>query len=232
MYYGYYYDPMQMLILIISMVITGYASMKVNRAFEKYSRVRSMSGYTGEETARRILMLNNLNAVNIKPIKGSMTDHYNPLTKEVSLSQTVYGADSISAISVAAHEVGHAIQDATGYSFLRFRHKIYPITNIASQLSIPIVILGVIFGIGGLSTLGIGLFALTTLFTLITLPVEFNASSRAIAALSGSGILSPQELDGAKEVLNAAALTYVASAAASILMLLRVIMIFGNRDRD
>ncbi|MEG0999851.1 MAG: zinc metallopeptidase [Cellulosilyticaceae bacterium] len=231
MYYGMSYDPVQMLILIISMAITGYASMKVKGAFEKYSRVRCLSGYTGEETARRILMINNLGSVGIKPINGSMTDHYNPLTKEVSLSQMVYGANTISAISVAAHEVGHAIQDATGYGFLKFRHKIYPITNFASQLSIPIILAGLIFS-RELITVGIALFAFTTMFTLVTLPVEFNASSRAIAALSGSGILSPEELDGAKEVLNAAALTYVAAAASSILMLLRLVMLFGNRNRD
>lgn len=231
MYYGMSYDPVQMLILIISMAITGYASMKVKGAFEKYSRVRSLSGYTGEETARRILMINNLGSVGIKSINGSMTDHYNPLTKEVSLSQTVYGVNTISAISVAAHEVGHAIQDATGYGFLKFRHKIYPITNFASQLSIPIILAGLIFS-QELITVGIALFAFTTMFTLVTLPVEFNASSRAIAALSGSGILSPEELDGAKEVLNAAALTYVAAAASSILMLLRLVMLFGNRNRD
>lgn len=231
MYYGFGMDPVQLVILIVSLIITGYASMKVNSAFEKYSRVRSLSGHTGEETARRILMINNLNRVEIKPVRGSMTDHYNPLTKEVALSETVYGASTISAISVAAHEVGHAIQDATGYSFLRFRHKIYPITNFASQLSMPIILLGLIFG-GGLTTVGIALFALTTVFTLVTLPVEFNASSRAITALSGSGILSPEELDGAKEVLNAAALTYVAAAASSILMLLRLILLFGDRNRD
>lgn len=229
--YGMMYDSTQMLILIVALAIAGYASMKVNRAFEKYSKVRSLSGYTGEETARRILMINNLGSVGIKPISGSMTDHYNPLTKEVSLSQTVYGANTISAISVAAHEVGHAIQDATGYSFLRFRHKIYPITSFASKISIPMIMLGFIIG-GGLTTIGIALFAITTLFTLVTLPVELNASSRAVAALSSSGILSPDELEGAKEVLNAAALTYVAAAASSILTLLRLILIFGNGNRD
>lgn len=227
-----YWDPVQIVILIASAVITGYASIKVNGAFEKYSKVRSLSGYTGEETARRILMINNLNSVDIKGVRGSMTDHYNPLTKEVSLSQTVYGESTISAISVAAHEVGHAIQDATGYSFLRFRHKVYPITNFASQLSMPIILGGFLFGAQSFVTVGIFLFAFTTLFTLITLPVEFNASTRAIKALSSSSILSPQELEGAKEVLNAAALTYVAAAAASILMLLRLILLFGNRDRD
>ncbi|MGL4800276.1 MAG: zinc metallopeptidase [Cellulosilyticaceae bacterium] len=219
------------LFLLIA-IIPVVASMKVQGAFKKYARVRSVSGYTGEETARRILMMNNLNQVTIRPIRGSMTDHYNPLQKEVSLSQTVYGQNTISAISVAAHEVGHAIQDATGYSFLRFRHRLYPVTNIASQLSMPMVILGFITPFTGMVTVGLVLFSITTLFSLVTLPVEINASNRAIAALSSSGILSPEELKGAREVLNAAAFTYVAAAATSILMLLRLILIYGNQDRD
>ena len=230
MYMGFY-DSYIGLFLLIS-IIPIWASFKVQNAFKKYSRVRSLSGYTGEETARRILMMNGLGNVNIRPIRGSMTDHYNPLSKEVSLSETVYGQNTLSAISVAAHEVGHAIQDATGYSFLRARHKLYPVTNIASQVSMPLIILGFISSFPGMVTIGLILFSFTTLFALVTLPVELNASSRAIAALSSSHILSEDELKGAKEVLNAAAFTYVAAAATSILMLLRLILIYGNRDRD
>lgn len=222
--------------LIVTLLIAIFptiASMKVQGAFNKYSRVRSMSGYTGEEAARRILMINGLANIHINPIQGSMTDHYNPVTKELGLSQTVYGHNTIAAISVAAHEVGHAIQDATGYSFLRLRHKIYPITNFASQLSIPMILLGAIIPMFDvLIPIGIVLFGATTVFSLVTLPVEFNASSRAVKALSTSGILAPEELEGAKEVLNAAALTYVAAAATSILMLLRLLLMFGNRDSD
>ncbi|MHC1750408.1 MAG: zinc metallopeptidase [Cellulosilyticaceae bacterium] len=222
-----------LIVTVMIAIIPIVASMKVQGAFNKYSRVRSMSGYTGEEAARRILMVNGISSINIKPIGGSMTDHYNPLTKELALSQTVYGHNTIAAISVAAHEVGHAIQDATGYSFLKVRHSIYPITNFASQMSIPMILIGSIIPMFDvLIPIGIVLFAATTIFSLVTLPVEFNASSRAIAALSTSGILAPEELEGAKEVLNAAALTYVAAAATSILMLLRLLLMFGNRDSD
>jgi hypothetical protein len=222
---------MYTLMFLIIAIFPVLASLKVQSAFGTYSKKRTLSGYTGEEAARRILEMNHLGNVPIRQISGSMTDHYNPLNKELSLSQTVYGVNSIAAVSVAAHEVGHAIQDATGYSFLRFRHSIYPVTNFASQISVPLIIFGALFS-NNLVMIGIFLFSITTLFTLVTLPVEFNASNRALAALSQSGILTREELKGAKEVLSAAALTYVAAAATSILMLLRYMMIFGNRDRD
>ncbi|MDF2613600.1 MAG: peptidase rane zinc metallopeptidase [Clostridia bacterium] len=226
--YGYY-DGTYLIMAIIIMVIPLYASMKVQNTFNKYSKVRTLSGYSGEEAARRILMMNNIN-IPIQPIRGSMTDFYDPVKKELALSQTVYGAYSIAALGVAAHEVGHAIQDAKGYAFLRFRHAMYPATNFASRLSMPLIFLGVIVGIGPFLQLGILLFALTTLFALVTLPVEFDASKRALVSLETSGILGPQELDGARKVLNAAALTYVAAAMVSILSLLRLLLISGRRD--
>lgn len=235
MYYGYgmgSVDPTQLILLLLISIIPMYASFKVKNAFEKYSHVRSLSGYTGDEAARRILMINNLGSVTIRGIRGSMTDHYNPMDKEVSLSQTVYGQNTIAAISVAAHEVGHALQDAQGYAFLRFRHKLYPVTNIASRMSMPLILIGLILGILPFAWLGVILFSITTIFSLVTLPVEFNASKRALAALGTSGILSEEELEGAREVLNAAALTYVAATAVSIMMLLRFALMFGNRDRD
>lgn len=213
------------------MIVPLYASMKVQSAFKKYSKIRNFSGYTGEQAARRILMMNNI-SIPINAVRGSMTDYYDPIHKQLALSQTVYGQTSIAAVGVAAHEVGHALQDATGYSFLRLRHKIYPVTNFASRLSIPIIFLGFIINATGLTTLGIILFAFTTLFTLVTLPVEFNASKRALVCLENSGILAQEELEGAREVLSAAALTYVAAAMASILSLLRLIMIYGNRDNN
>ncbi|MGL4363188.1 MAG: zinc metallopeptidase [Cellulosilyticaceae bacterium] len=219
------------LFLLIS-IIPVIASAKVQGAFNKYSRVRAVSGYTGEDTARRILTMEGINNVNVRSVGGSMTDHYNPLTKEVFLSQTVYGQNSLSAVSVAAHEVGHAIQDATDYSFLRFRHTLFPITSFASKLSVPIILLGIFTSLSSMTTIGLILFAFTTLFALVTLPVELDASKRAVAALSESGILGPEELKGAKEVLNAAAFTYVAAAATSILMLLRLFLIYGNRNND
>lgn len=235
--YYYYGNPMHynstyIVLTLLIMIVPLYASMKVQSAFKKYSNIRNFSGYTGEQAARRILMMNNI-SIPINAVRGSMTDYYDPIHKQLALSQTVYGQTSIAAVGVAAHEVGHALQDATGYSFLRLRHKIYPMTNFASRLSIPLILLGFIIpGIEGLTTLGIILFAFTTLFTLVTLPVEFNASKRALVCLENSGILAQEELEGAREVLSAAALTYVAAAMASILSLLRLIMIYGNRDNN
>lgn len=216
------------MLAIIIMIIPLYASMKVQNTFNKYSKVGTLSGYSGEEAARRILMMNNIH-IPIKPVRGSMTDFYDPVKKELALSQTVFGASSIAALGVAAHEAGHAIQDADGYAFLRFRHALYPVTNFASRLAMPLIFLGLILGMGPLLPIGIFLFAFTTLFTLITLPVEFNASKRALVSLESSGILSPNELEGARKVLQAAALTYVAAALASVLSLLRLILISNRR---
>lgn len=231
---GYYYGGMNgtyLIITIAMIIIPLYASMKVQNTFAKYSNKRTLSGYTGEEAAKRILAMNNLN-IPIKPVRGSMTDFYDPVHKELALSQTVYNANSIAALGVAAHEVGHAIQDANDYAFLRFRHAIYPVTSFASRLSMPLVVIGLLLGgIAPLVGLGIGLFAITTLFAIVTLPVEFNASKRALVSLEASGILSAEELVGAKKVLDAAALTYVAAAMASILSLLRLIMI-SRRNND
>lgn len=230
-YYGYGNNPTLLLITLAVMIIPLYASMKVQNTFNTYSRKRSLSGYTGEEAAQRILAMNNIN-IPIKPVRGSMTDFYDPVHKELALSQTVYGSNSIAALGVAAHEVGHAIQDAHDYTFLRFRHAIYPVTNFASRLSMPLIIIGLMFSASSfLVDIGIVLFAVTTLFAIITLPVEFNASKRALANLEASGILAPEELVGAKKVLDAAALTYVAAAMASVLSLLRLIMI-SNRNND
>lgn len=235
--YGGYYGFMMggnstyLLITLAMMIIPLYASMKVQSAFNEYSKKRTLCGYTGEEAARRILALNNIN-IPIKPVRGSMTDFYDPIHKELALSQTVYGTNSIAALGVAAHEVGHAIQDANDYAFLRFRHAIYPVTNFASHLSMPLIIIGLILGnFTPLINIGIILFAITTLFAIITLPVEFNASKRALLSLEASGILTVDELVGAKKVLDAAALTYVAAAMASVLSLIRLIMI-SQRNND
>ncbi len=231
--YPYYYghgNSTYILITIAMLIIPLYASMKVQSTFAKYSKVRSLSGYTGEEAARRILAINNI-SIPIKPVRGSMTDFYDPINKELALSQTVYGNQSIAALGVAAHEVGHAIQDANSYAFLRFRHAIYPVTNFASQLAMPLVVIGIVLG-GFKPLIGIGilLFAVTTLFAIVTLPVEFNASKRALQSLEASGIMSADELVGAKKVLDAAALTYVAAAMASVLSLIRLMML--SRDND
>lgn len=218
-------------ITLAMMIIPLYASMKVQRTFEIYSRKRTFAHLTGEEAAKRILSMNSIH-VDVQPVRGSMTDFYDPLNKRLALSQTVYGVDSIAAVGVAAHEAGHAMQDAQDYAFLRFRHAIYPVTNFASQASMPLILLGLFMGGNSVLTdIGIALFAITTLFAIITLPVEFNASKRALATLETSGMLTADELVGAKKVLDAAALTYVAAAMASILSLLRLIMI-SNRNND
>lgn len=218
-------------ITLAMMIIPLYASLKVQNTFQIYSRKRTFSGMTGEEVARRILAMKGID-VDVQPVRGSMTDFYDPLHKRLALSQTVYGVNSIAAIGVAAHETGHAMQDADQYAFLRFRHTIYPITNFASRLSMPLIVIGLLAGTHSiLVDIGIWLFAITTLFAIITLPVEFNASKRALITLEASGMLTGEELVGAKKVLDAAALTYVAAAMASILALLRLILI-SNRNRD
>lgn len=227
----YVNNPQMLWITLAMMIIPLYASLKVQNAFNVYSRKKTLSGYTGEEAARRILAMNNIN-IPIQPVRGSMTDFYDPVNKKLALSESVYSVDSIAALGVAAHEAGHAIQDASDYAFLRFRHAIYPVTSFASRVSMPLVFIGLFFGsMPFLVDLGIWLFAITTIFAIVTLPVEFNASKRALATLESSGILAPEELVGAKKVLDAAALTYVAAAMASILSLLRLIMI-SNHNRD
>lgn len=224
-------DSRLLLITLAMMIIPLYASFKVQNTFATYSRKRTLSGLTGEETARRILAINHIN-IPIQPVRGEMTDFYDPVHKSLALSQSVYGVNSIAALGVAAHECGHAIQDDKDYAFLRFRHAIYPVTNFASRLSMPLIFLGLFFGsLSFLVDFGIVLFAVTTLFAIITLPVEFNASKRALATLESSGMLTSDELIGAKKVLDAAALTYVAAAMASILSLIRLIMI-SNRNND
>ena len=229
-YYGFGGDSRLLWITLAMMIIPLIASIKVQSAFQVYSKKRARAGYTGEEAAKRILAMNGIN-IPIQPVRGSMTDFYDPVNKALALSQSVYGVDSIAAVGVAAHECGHAIQDARNYTFLRFRHAIYPVTNFASRLSMPLIFLGLFFGsMSFLVDFGIILFAITTIFAIITLPVEFNASKRALATLESSGMLNSEELVGAKKVLDAAALTYVAAAMASVLSLIRLIMISNRRN--
>ena len=221
--YGYYYFDPTYLLLVIGMVLSLLASAKVKSTFSVYSRVRSASGLTGADAARRILR---------SPISGSLTDHYDPGSKKLALSQDVYDKTSVAAIGVAAHECGHAIQHATNYVPLNLRSAIVPVANIGSTLSWPLFLAGLIFSIRPLLTVGIILFTFAVLFQLVTLPVEFNASSRALKMLGSSGMLGNDEVKGARKVLTAAALTYVAALASSILQLLRLIILAGGRDRD
>lgn len=230
--YGYYFDPTYIL-LIIGMILSLAASARVKSTFAIYSRVRSASGLTGAEAARRILRMAGITDVVVVPISGSLTDHYDPGTKKLALSQDVYDRTSVAAIGVAAHEWCHAIPACpklcTADNPLQ---AIVPAANIGSTLSWPLFLAGLIFSIRPLLTLGILLFTLAVLFQVVTLPVEFNASSRALKMLGSSGMLGTDEVRGAKKVLTAAALTYVAALASSILQLLRLIILAGGRDRD
>ena len=233
MYYPMYYmfDPTYVLILI-GVVISLAASAKLRGTYQRYAGVRSRCGMTGEEAARQLLRSQGIYDVTIRRVRGNLTDHYDPRTKTVNLSDSVYGSTSIAAIGVAAHECGHAMQDAQGYAPLRFRSALVPAANFGAPLSWPLIIIGLLLGGSSLVSLGILLFSLAVLFQLVTLPVEYNASHRAVTLLDSIGILQGQEVGQTRSVLNAAALTYVAAAAASILQLLRLLILFGNRRDD
>ncbi|MEG1576578.1 MAG: zinc metallopeptidase [Clostridium sp.] len=232
-YYGYGLDPTIILVLI-GVVLSMWASARVNSTFSKYSKVRSMTGMTGADAAKKLLNSQGIYDVTVRKVAGNLTDHYDPRTKTVNLSESVYDSVSVSAIGVAAHECGHAMQDNTEYVPLKLRGAIIPVVNIGAQISWPIILLGVfIAGAGSpLVQLGILFFSLSVLFQLITLPVEFNASARAVKLLGETGILQGEEVGETKKVLGAAALTYVAAAAGSILQLLRLLILFGGRRDD
>ena len=230
--YGYYFDSTYLL-LIIGMVLTLLASSRMKRTYSTYRKVPADCGLSGAETARRVLAAAGIMDVEICQVSGSLSDHYDPRTRTVNLSADVYNRNSIASICVAAHECGHAIQDQADYGPLRFRTSLVPAANIGSMASWPVFLAGLIFSIRPLVTVGIVLFSLAVLFQLVTLPVEFNASSRALRMLEDTGILSEEENDGARKVLTAAALTYVAGLAASVLQLLRLLALAqGGRRRD
>lgn len=232
-YYGFYWDPTYLLV-IIGMVLCLGASALVNSTMNKYSRVRNTSGMTGADAARRILNNEGLYNVQIECLRSDKGDHYDPRTNTVRLSQQNYNGASVTAVGVAAHECGHAIQHARGYAPLNIRSAMVPVVNIAGNLGMPVILIGVLLSWNyTLIQIGIWAFALAVLFQLVTLPVEFNASARAVAKIEQYGLLTTQENTGCKKVLTAAALTYVAAAASSVLQLLRLIMLFGGgRRRD
>lgn len=237
MYYGYGYYPFfdpTMILVLIGVILSLAASAKVKSTFARYSKVRSMTGMTGAEAAQRLLNSQGIYDVTVRRVPGSLSDHYDPRTKTVNLSDDVYSSTSVAAIGVAAHECGHAIQHAVGYAPLNFRSALVPIANFGSQISWLLILIGILIGGFGspIVQLGIILFSLAVLFQLVTLPVEFNASSRAVRLLDSTGILSGNEVDGTRRVLGAAALTYVAAAAGSILQLLRLIILFGGRRNN
>ncbi len=228
--FGYYFEPTYILVLI-GAVLSMIASARVNSTFNKYARVRSMSGMTGAQTVEAILRSRGIHDVRVEHIRGNLTDHYDPTKKVVRLSDSVYGSTSVAAIGVAAHECGHVMQHHEGYAPLNFRTALVPAANIGSKLGIPIILVGLLLGSNPiLVNIGIWVFSLAVLFQVATLPVEFDASRRALACIEQYGIVTSDERKKSAKVLKAAAYTYVAAAAAAILQLLRLLMLFGRRD--
>ncbi|HPL53832.1 MAG TPA: zinc metallopeptidase [Bacillota bacterium] len=229
MFYGYGFDSTYLLVLP-AIILAAYAQSKVSTTFNKYLRVRNSYGYTGYEAARRILDANGLQDVPVERIGGRLSDHYDPRKRILRLSQDVYGSNSLASVGVAAHECGHAIQHSEGYAPLAVRNAIAPIASFGSQAAWLFVIAGFIFNWLGLIDLGILLFAAAVAFQVITLPVELNASKRAIVLFESNGLVPADEIEPSREVLRAAALTYVAATFAAILQLIRLLVIRGRRD--
>ena len=236
--YGYYYgfDWTYIVLVLPCLILSLWASSTVNRTFKKYSTQYSACRITGADAAARVLHNNGVHNVRIERISGNLTDHFDPKTNVIRLSDSVYDSTSTAAIGVACHEAGHAVQYASHYGPIKLRAAIIPITNFGSKLAMPLILLGIVLSFMGnfsyaLVYLGIGCFGLSLLFQLITLPVEFNASRRAIRAISETGMLSQQELVGAKKTLKAAAMTYLAATAVALAQLLRLIILFGGRRR-
>ena len=227
--YFYGIDATYIFLVLPAVIFALWAQFNVKSTFSKYSRIASRSGMTGFDSARRILDANGLGDVRIAHVSGDLTDHYNPTDNTIYLSDSVYGSNSAAAIGVAAHEAGHAVQHATGYTPIKIRSAIIPITNIGSNLAMPLIILGIILSFPTLAYIGVAAFGLSTLFQLVTLPVEFDASGRALKALEGS--LDGDDLASARKVLRAAALTYVAALAVSLVNLLRLLIIAAGSDR-
>ena len=218
------------LLILAAFLVSLVVQMNMNGTFQKYSRVRSMSGMTGAEAAERILRSAGIFDVQVVHIQGNLNDHYDPRTKVIKLSDPIYGSSSLAAVGVAAHECGHAMQHATEYTPLSVRSALVPVANLGSQLSCPLFLLGLLFSVRPLLTAGIFLFCGALLFQLITLPVEFNASRRALRTLEQTGIMGQQEISGTRKVLGAAAMTYVAAVVASLLQLLRLILLSRRRN--
>ena len=238
MYFGLFWGDWTFIVLIPAMIFAFWAQARVNSTFKRYAKVHSCRGLTGAEAARRVLDAAGLYQVRIEHIRGHLTDHYDPRENVIRLSDATFNSTGIAAIGVAAHEAGHAIQHAQGYAPIKLRAAIIPITSIGSKLSMPLFLIGMLFAGGGYLGGGIGetlmltgilFFSFSTLFQLVTLPTEFNASSRAMKALEDGGILTSDELPAAKSTLTAAAMTYVAALASSLASLLRLILIFNRR---
>lgn len=231
MLFGFFMFDWTILLVIPGFIISLWAQIKVSSTFNKYSKMTTARGLSGYGAARRILDANGLSHVKIEQVRGNLTDHYDPRANVIRLSESVYHATSPAAIGVAAHEAGHAIQYAKNYSPIKTRASLIPLTNIGSMLSMPLFLIGLIFAFYPLTILGIVLYSLVALFQLVTLPVEFNASARAMSVLESSGILNETELKASKKVLTAAAMTYVAALLTSLLTLLRLLILANGRRR-
>ena len=232
-----YIDWTYIVLVLPAMLFAMWASARVNSTFEKYKKTRNVRGMTGADAARWVLDRNGLTNVRIEHIQGSLTDHYDPSANVVRLSDDVYSSTSTAAIGVACHEVGHAIQHATNYAPVKIRTAIVPITNIGAKLSVPLIIIGLLLSSMGevfvmIAYIGCALFGLVTVFQLVTLPTEFNASSRALKTIEETNLLQGEELNQAKKVLSAAAMTYVAALAVSLAQLMRFLIIVGGRRND
>lgn len=232
----FYIDWTYIVLVLPFVILSLVASAKVNSSFKRYSEVYSKRGLSAVDAARRVLQANGVTDVAIEQVSGHLTDHFDPKANVIRLSDSVYGSTSVAAIGVACHEAGHAVQHAVGYVPVKIRTAIVPITNIGSKLSIPLIFIGIALSYLGefysyIAYVGVALFSLCVIFRLVTLPTEFNASRRAIKALSENGILDEQELKGAKKVLSAAAMTYVAALAVAVMQLLRLLIIVGNSRR-
>jgi Zn-dependent membrane protease YugP len=227
----YYYFDWTYILVIAGALLSLLASWNVKSSYNRYARISNMRGLTGAEAARRILEANNVMNVQVQHVRGELTDHYDPRTQTVNLSDSVYNSTSVAALGVAAHECGHVMQHETGYVPLQIRTALVPAANIGSRFGIYIVILGLILAFEPLTTIGIWVFSLAVLFQIVTLPVEFDASRRALSMLEGYGMMGQEEVGGARKVLTAAALTYVAAAAASVMSLVRLLILRDNRRR-
>lgn len=232
-------DYLYLILVLPAVIFSLWASIRVNTTFKKYSKIRSMRGITGAEAARRVLDANGLQHIRIEQIPGNLTDHYDPRSDVIRLSESVYGNTSVAAVGVACHEAGHAVQHAENYAPVKIRAAIIPVTNIGSRLAIPLIILGILLNSLAsapeflvIAYIGVACYGLCTLFQLVTLPTEFDASRRALRCIESYGILGSEEIGGARRVLTAAAITYVAALAVSLMQLLRLfLMVSGNSRR-
>ena len=236
-YYSYGFDWSYIVLVLPCIIFSLWASSSVNSTFKRYSQKFSIRRITGAQAAQRVLSHNGVTGVRIERVSGNLTDHYDPRTNVIRLSDSVYDSTSVAAIGVAAHEAGHAVQYARHYAPIKLRAAIIPITNIGSKLAMPLILLGVVLSaLGSFSTtliyLGIAAFGLSLVFQIVTLPVEFNASRRAMRAIDDAGILTSEEQRGARKTLTAAAMTYVAATAVALAQLLRLLVLFSGRRRD